>query len=209
MHMYTTKYTLKYTLNCINTCIHSNTHSNTHLLLTPPFRYLLLSVTTGCLPANRLWYIDLASLPVNPDTGALVLDNAADKVWGCFVSLCRFFLQVCVCVCVDMHPCVYPCVHCNRLHTSTHCIDYPTQHTTHAYTLQPLLTPAPHPLCFISHIQTHLPTHPPTHSHQIKTKTTPPPTHTHTTTTPIRLSSWLTPLMPNTPTLPTKAVCLP
>lgn len=37
-------------------------------------------MTTGTKPANRLWYLDLAGLPVDPETGALQLEGAADKV---------------------------------------------------------------------------------------------------------------------------------
>lgn len=36
-----------------------------------PCRYLLISVTSGCEPANRVWYVDLAAIPTTPHTGAL------------------------------------------------------------------------------------------------------------------------------------------
>ena len=36
-------------------------------------RYLLLSITVGCEPSNRLWYVDLDSLPRSSDA----LDLAA------------------------------------------------------------------------------------------------------------------------------------
>ena len=36
-----------------------------------PRRYLIIDVTSGCEPANRVWFVDLAAIPANPATGAL------------------------------------------------------------------------------------------------------------------------------------------
>ena len=43
-------------------------------------RFLLLSISEGTQPANRLWYLDLEALPVDPESGTVQLEGAADKV---------------------------------------------------------------------------------------------------------------------------------
>ena len=38
-----------------------------------PARYLVITISTGTDPSNKLWYIDAAALPVDASTGALDL----------------------------------------------------------------------------------------------------------------------------------------
>lgn len=62
-----------------------NAHTPNHPT-TPPNRYVLLYVSEGCLPANRLFYLDLAKVPPHPETGALDF-SSADLTSG----ECRFW----------------------------------------------------------------------------------------------------------------------
>jgi prolyl oligopeptidase len=60
-------------------CVCYSLHAQPNIFVVM-LRFLLLSFSSGYERGNRLWYLDLAALPVDPEGGAVQLEGAADKV---------------------------------------------------------------------------------------------------------------------------------